>query len=722
MGVRLAYGRREDVEPAIQNGLIPNETLIVTAETLDPEILYYNANNQLITPLKRARFETYEEADQWVKEYPSVGCIIAVRDDTAWAPYIVQEGNILSPLKTGGVIYFDTEQILTNEQQLQARQNINAASENLVYVLKDGETIDDVPDDAVIIYDPADEGLSIEGLDILAEVNMRLDKLFETMPSTTSDLVNDSGFITVLVSDLVNYYSKSETYSRSEIDSKISLIPKFKISVVSSLPASGINETTVYLLSGGNEDNLYTEYIYVNGKWEILGSQHIDLVGYATESWVIDQLSSKLDANKLGEAIEIALEEAKASGEFDGASDVYIGDEASMPAGTKVRINPNGQRMKIPAVDDTLSKAGYTADAKVVGEKFAEQSKSIEEQAERTVPTYTLAEGETPEDAPEWAEEVIDPYNDPEDSGVSKEEFEQLSEAIADLENKIPSGGGNGWSNEEITLLGTILRSTVTSSDQTANIDALIKMLQTGSSGNEGAGGDGTSETYTVTLNLTNVTPSNLSQTAVSGGVYVNVLAVEDGYVLGTPVITMGGFDVTSQYYDSTGTISIPDVQGDIVITCKALAVETLQITRAAAMPNHETFEWTAGAANYWVAEESTTVGGKMHVDFDTNVCTGWSFILYLSQNGTPYKVSTGSNNTANGDGMTVSLMNPAASGYGYVTVTAPFDYDVPDGCTVMLGIRRGSSTSPDGSITSNANFADWINGDGIVVTVTEVE
>ena len=440
MGVRLAYGRREDVEPAIQNGLIPNETLIVTAETLDPEILYYNANNQLITPLKRARFETYEEADQWVKEYPSVGCIIAVRDDTAWAPYIVQEGNILSPLKTGGVIYFDTEQILTNEQQLQARQNINAASENLVYVLKDGETIDDVPDDAVIIYDPADEGLSIEGLDILAEVNMRLDKLFETMPSTTSDLVNDSGFITVLVSDLVNYYSKSETYSRSEIDSKISLIPKFKISVVSSLPASGINETTVYLLSGGNEDNLYTEYIYVNGKWEILGSQHIDLVGYATESWVIDQLSSKLDANKLGEAIEIALEEAKASGEFDGASDVYIGDEASMPAGTKVRINPNGQRMKIPAVDDTLSKAGYTADAKVVGEKFAEQSKSIEEQAERTVPTYTLAEGETPEDAPEWAEEVIDPYNDPEDGGVSKEEFEQLSEAIADkatLENGV---------------------------------------------------------------------------------------------------------------------------------------------------------------------------------------------------------------------------------------------------------------------------------------------
>ena len=37
--------------------------------------------------------------------------------------------------------------------------------------------------------------------------------------------------------------------------------------------------------------DLYTEYIRVNGAWEILGSQRVDLTGYATESWVRAQLA-----------------------------------------------------------------------------------------------------------------------------------------------------------------------------------------------------------------------------------------------------------------------------------------------------------------------------------------------------------------------------------------------------------------------------------------------
>jgi hypothetical protein len=80
---------------------------------------------------------------------------------------------------------------------------------------------------------------------------------------------------------LANYYLKSETYSKAELDNKISAIPKFSIEVVTSLPTSNINNTTVYLVASGNEqDNLYTEYIYVNGAWEYLGKQTVDLTGY----------------------------------------------------------------------------------------------------------------------------------------------------------------------------------------------------------------------------------------------------------------------------------------------------------------------------------------------------------------------------------------------------------------------------------------------------------
>lgn len=107
----------------------------------------------------------------------------------------------------------------------------------------------------------------------------------ESIPTLLSQLTNDAGFITKAVSDLTNYYKKSETYSQAEINSKISAIPKFTISVVTALPTSNISTTTVYLLKSGEESsNLYTEYIYVDSKWEILGRQTVDLSGYALKT------------------------------------------------------------------------------------------------------------------------------------------------------------------------------------------------------------------------------------------------------------------------------------------------------------------------------------------------------------------------------------------------------------------------------------------------------
>lgn len=140
-----------------------------------------------------------------------------------------------------------------------------------------------------------------------------------TIPDKTSDLTNDSGFITKLVSDLSNYYTKSQTLTKTEINALISAIPKFAISVVTSLPTSNISSTTVYLVKSGTGSDLYTEYIYVNGAWEPLGSQKVDLTGYATVAWVNTTLADYLTESQLQSAINTALAQAKASGEFDGA-------------------------------------------------------------------------------------------------------------------------------------------------------------------------------------------------------------------------------------------------------------------------------------------------------------------------------------------------------------------------------------------------------------------
>ena len=85
--------------------------------------------------------------------------------------------------------------------------------------------------------------------------------------------------------DLVNYYKKTETYSQAEINNKISAIPKFSITVCEALPDSNISKTTVYLLKSSKEEtnNLYDEYIYVNSKWEKLGTQTVgDIAGLIT--------------------------------------------------------------------------------------------------------------------------------------------------------------------------------------------------------------------------------------------------------------------------------------------------------------------------------------------------------------------------------------------------------------------------------------------------------
>lgn len=139
------------------------------------------------------------------------------------------------------------------------------------------------------------------------------------IPSKTSDITNDSGFITRLVADLANYYTKSQIYTQAEVNALVSAIPKFAISVVAALPTAGISGTTVYLVKSGVDGDLYTEYIYVGGAWEILGSQRVDLTGYATETWVNTKLSDYLPVAQLAAAINEALAQAKASGEFDGA-------------------------------------------------------------------------------------------------------------------------------------------------------------------------------------------------------------------------------------------------------------------------------------------------------------------------------------------------------------------------------------------------------------------
>lgn len=127
-------------------------------------------------------------------------------------------------------------------------------------------------------------------LPIWAQLWSEIDKLkggidADTVREIIADyLSTDADVVGKATTDLENYYLKTE------IDRMVDQIPKFSIRVVTTLPTANISDQVIYIIPGGSDGDMYTEYIHVNGAWELIGSQRVDLTGYATEEWVNEAL------------------------------------------------------------------------------------------------------------------------------------------------------------------------------------------------------------------------------------------------------------------------------------------------------------------------------------------------------------------------------------------------------------------------------------------------
>lgn len=99
------------------------------------------------------------------------------------------------------------------------------------------------------------------------------------------DLINKpdlSQFITKSVNDLVNYYTKSQTYTQTEVNSLIGAIQQFHYEIVATLPATGAGNILYLLGPTGSGSDKYEEYVYANSTWTKIGDTSIDLSGYVT--------------------------------------------------------------------------------------------------------------------------------------------------------------------------------------------------------------------------------------------------------------------------------------------------------------------------------------------------------------------------------------------------------------------------------------------------------
>ena len=216
------------------------------------------------------------------------------------------------------------------------------------------------------------------------------------IPTKLSAFNNDEGFIKNTVTDLVNYYKKSETYTQDEVNELISKIPKFAIDVVDELPTSEISLTTVYLVkTSETADNMYTEYIYVNNVWEKLGEQKVDLTDYYTKNQIDNFLNEKADKTEIPDMKPYA----KIS-DVDASLAKYTSTDSFNALNTEVLKKANKSY-----VDETFQVKGdyiteipaeYVTETELEGKGYLTEHQSLTDYAKKTdIVTYKPGKGIT---------------------------------------------------------------------------------------------------------------------------------------------------------------------------------------------------------------------------------------------------------------------------------------------------------------------------------------
>nr|WP_024835401.1 phage tail protein [Clostridium sp. 12(A)] len=114
------------------------------------------------------------------------------------------------------------------------------------------------------------------------------------IPTLISQLTNDSDFITISASNLMNYYSKMESYTKTEINSLIANLNSMTIEVIEILPSENISATTMYLQKEIDK-NSYNQWLYINNEWANIGTTDIDLTNYYSKVETDSFLNNKVD-------------------------------------------------------------------------------------------------------------------------------------------------------------------------------------------------------------------------------------------------------------------------------------------------------------------------------------------------------------------------------------------------------------------------------------------
>ena len=220
---------------------------------------------------------------------------------------------------------------------------------------------------------------------------------------------------------------KSTTYNKTEVDSKVSTINQTKqdkltagsgikienntisstldvqlYKIVDSLPTQDVQPGKIYLVLSetSTESNKYTEYVYVNNEWEIIGSYtaNVDLSGYLTKTDAastyqpkgnyalkteIPDVSTKADTSYVNTQIQTVNTEINKKANKDdlhavATSGNYNDLTNKLKAGSGVTItddNTINTSVDLSGVTDSISELDSKIEAEISRATIAESNK-----------------------------------------------------------------------------------------------------------------------------------------------------------------------------------------------------------------------------------------------------------------------------------------------------------------------------------------------------------
>ena len=105
-----------------------------------------------------------------------------------------------------------------------------------------------------------------------------------------TDAVSVAGSEAAMQKAIETAVKESKLYT----DTVVSNLIQFQVTIVNSLPITNIDTHTIYFvpMSTSEKDDGYFEYMYIDGKWELIGNTQIDLSDYYTkkevEQYILD--------------------------------------------------------------------------------------------------------------------------------------------------------------------------------------------------------------------------------------------------------------------------------------------------------------------------------------------------------------------------------------------------------------------------------------------------